>query len=43
MSLVGMAACAGLDDPDDLEGTGDIASDVTVRSGVDYSWGRPSP
>jgi hypothetical protein len=43
VALVGTAACAGLDDPDDFEGTGDVASDVTVRSGVDYSWARPSP
>src|SRR5262245_53924168 len=43
VGVVGMTACAGLDDPDDLEGIGDVASDVTVRSGVDYSWARPSP
>jgi len=45
VGLVGMTACAGLDDADgpDDEGIGDVASDVTVRSGVDYSWARPSP
>jgi hypothetical protein len=42
MSL-GLAACAGLDDSIDPENLGDVASDVTVRSGVDYSWARPSP
>jgi hypothetical protein len=50
MCLAGVTGCLGLDDPSaddpdnpDMEGLGDIASDVTVRSGVDYSWGRPSP
>jgi hypothetical protein len=41
-----LAACAGLDDEDDPidpDSLGDIASNVVVRSGVDYSWARPSP
>src|SRR4051794_16232229 len=45
MSL-GLAACAGLDDEDDPidpDSLGDIASNLVVRSGVDYSWARPSP
>jgi hypothetical protein len=51
MSL-GLAACAGQgsndsepsdQDPIDPENLGDVASDVTVRSGVDYAWARPSP
>ena len=42
MSL-GLGACVDLDEPIDPENLGDVASDVTVRSGVDYSWARPSP
>ncbi|HEX3762398.1 MAG TPA: glycoside hydrolase domain-containing protein [Kofleriaceae bacterium] len=40
---LGLSACADLDEPVDPETLGDVASDATVRSGVDYSWARPSP
>src|ERR1044072_5426423 len=40
---LGLAACLDLEEPIDPETLGDVASDVTVRSGVDYSWARPSP
>jgi len=39
MALLGTTACAGVDEPDDV---GDVASDVTVRPGVDYRHSQPA-
>ena len=46
LALTGWTACAGLGDPDDPgdpDDVSNIASDITTRAGVDYSFARPSP